>query len=36
VQLFTDDKTGAPFMVSPELLERCRSRWKAGEFFRKP
>ncbi len=36
VQLFTDEKTGAPFMVSPELLEQCRRRWKAGEIHRKP
>jgi acyl-CoA thioester hydrolase len=33
VQLFTDAKTGEPCIVSPELLERCRNRWKAGEFL---
>jgi acyl-CoA thioester hydrolase len=32
IQLFTDHRTGEPCMVSPEMLERCRSRWKAGEF----
>jgi acyl-CoA thioester hydrolase len=32
VQLFTDHKTGEPFIVSPALLEQCRKRWKAGEF----
>lgn len=36
VQLFTDHETGKPYRVSPELLERCRTRWKAGEFSRKP
>lgn len=34
VQLFIDHKTGEPYMISPELLERCRRRWKAGEFHR--
>ncbi|NVN97881.1 MAG: acyl-CoA thioesterase [Geobacteraceae bacterium] len=32
VQLFTDHLSGAPCMVTPELLERCRQRWRAGEF----
>ena len=32
VHLFTDHQTEEPFMVSPQLLERCRRRWKAGEF----
>ncbi|MFA5072969.1 MAG: acyl-CoA thioesterase [Nitrospirota bacterium] len=32
VQLFTDHKTGEPCMISPELFERCKKRWKAGEF----
>jgi acyl-CoA thioester hydrolase len=32
IQLFTDHLTGEPCMVSPEMLERCRTRWKAGEF----
>lgn len=36
VQLFIDEKTGAPLMVSPELLEQCRRRWKAGELHRQP
>ncbi|OGW27392.1 MAG: hypothetical protein A2X59_11185 [Nitrospirae bacterium GWC2_42_7] len=32
VQLLTDAKTGEACIVSPELLERCHNRWKAGEF----
>ena len=32
VQLFTDHRTGAPYIVSPELIERVRKRWRAGEF----
>lgn len=32
VQLFTDHRTGQPCLVSPGILERCRERWKAGEF----
>jgi len=32
VQLFTEAETGLPLMVSPAMLERCRARWKAGEF----
>jgi acyl-CoA thioester hydrolase len=36
VQLFTDEKTGAPFMVSPELLDRVRGKWATGEFHKKP
>ena len=36
VQLFTDNRTGEPYMVSPELLEECRRRWRAGEFHRRP
>jgi acyl-CoA thioester hydrolase len=36
VQLFTDHRTGAPCVVSPEMLERCRSRWRAGEFHCRP
>lgn len=36
VQLFTDHRTGAPCIVSPEMLERCRSRWRAGEFYCRP
>lgn len=36
VQLFTDEKTGEPFMVSPELLVRVRRKWAAGEFHKKP
>ncbi|MFZ3207730.1 MAG: acyl-CoA thioesterase [Geobacteraceae bacterium] len=33
IQLFTDHLTGEPCMVSPEMLDRCRNRWKAGEFY---
>ena len=32
VQLFTDHQTGEPCILSPAMLERCRNRWKAGEF----
>jgi acyl-CoA thioester hydrolase len=32
IQLFTDHRTGEPCLVSPEMLERCRSRWISGEF----
>jgi acyl-CoA thioester hydrolase len=32
IQLFTDRLTGQPCVVSPAMLERCRSRWKTGEF----
>jgi len=32
VQLFTDHKSGEPYIISPELLDQCRKRWKAGEF----
>lgn len=34
VQLFSDHLTGKAFAVSPEFLDRCRRRWKAGEFHR--
>jgi acyl-CoA thioester hydrolase len=33
VQLFTAAKTGEVCIVSPPLLERCRGRWKSGEFY---
>jgi acyl-CoA thioester hydrolase len=36
VQLFSDHRTNEAYLVSPKLLERCRERWKAGEFHRKP
>ena len=36
VQLFSDYRTGEAYVVSPALLERCRERWKAGEFHPKP
>jgi acyl-CoA thioester hydrolase len=32
VQLFIDVKSGDVCLTSPALLERCRNRWKAGEF----
>lgn len=32
VQLFTDQKSGQPCLVSPEFLETCRKRWQQGEF----
>jgi acyl-CoA thioester hydrolase len=31
VQMFIDE-TSAPLMVSPPMLETCRTRWRAGEF----
>ncbi len=33
IQLFTDHLTGEPCLVSPEMLEKCRRRWLAGEFL---
>jgi len=35
VQLFTDHKTGKPAILSPAMLERCRDRWRTGEFHRR-
>jgi acyl-CoA thioester hydrolase len=32
IQMFTDASTGEVLIASPELLERCRKRWKAGEL----
>jgi acyl-CoA thioester hydrolase len=32
VQMFTDGASGEVLIASPELLERCRNRWKSGEF----
>jgi acyl-CoA thioester hydrolase len=32
VQLFTDAATGQVCIATPALLERCRRRWRAGEF----
>ena len=32
VQLFTDAASGETCFASPELLERCRIRWKNSEF----
>lgn len=32
VQLFIDHRTWEVCLVSPGMLERCRSRWKAGEL----
>ena len=34
VQLFINEETGEPYMVSPVLLEQCRRKWKAGEFHK--
>lgn len=31
-QLFTDATTEGVCLVSPELLEQCRARWREGEF----
>jgi len=32
VQMFIDGGSGEILLTSPELLERCRKRWKAGEL----
>jgi acyl-CoA thioester hydrolase len=32
VQMLIDSGSGETCLTSPELLERCRRRWKAGEF----
>lgn len=32
IQMFTDGSTGEVLIASPELLERCRKKWKAGEL----
>lgn len=32
VQVFTNAATGDVYLVPPPLLERCRVRWKAGDF----
>ncbi len=32
VQMLIDSVSGEPCLTTPEILERCRSRWKAGEF----
>jgi acyl-CoA thioester hydrolase len=31
VQMFVDS-TGTPLMATPQMLETCRKRWRAGEF----
>lgn len=31
VQMFVDEH-GTPLLASPSLLEKCQSRWRAGEF----
>jgi len=35
IQLFMDLRTHEPLWLSPEMLIRCRQRWKAGEFHGK-
>ena len=35
IQLFVDLKTREPLWLSPEMLIRCRERWRAGEFHEK-
>jgi len=32
VQVFTNSVTGEVYFAAPELFERCRSKWKAGDF----
>ena len=34
VQLFTDALSGEPCICSPPMLERCRERWRNGEFHK--
>ena len=31
VQMFIDE-SGTPLLASPSLLEKCRARWRSGEF----
>lgn len=33
VQLLTSAESGEVCIISPQLLEKCRNRWKAGEFL---
>ncbi len=32
IQMFMDPVTKEPLLTSPPILERCRERWRAGEF----
>jgi len=32
IQMFMDAITQEPLLTSPEILEKCRERWRAGEF----
>jgi acyl-CoA thioester hydrolase len=32
IQVFTEADTMVPLWVSPPMLDKCRERWKAGEF----
>ena len=32
VQMLTDVESGAPCMITPPLLDKCRRRWKKGDF----
>jgi len=32
VQMFINEVSGEVLIVSPEILGKCRQRWKAGEF----
>jgi acyl-CoA thioester hydrolase len=32
VQMFIDAESGETCLTTPKLLERCRTRWKTGEF----
>ena len=34
IQLLTNAVTGEVCIISPLLLERCREKWRAGEFHR--
>ena len=32
VQMFTDGISGEPYLTIPDLLERCRTRWRRGDL----
>lgn len=32
IQMFTDGSSGEVLIASPELLEKCRKKWKSGEL----
>ena len=32
IQMFVDASSREPLLASPEIVEKCRQRWRAGEF----